>query len=82
MDGDQIAKINKEEGIKYYCLGCDTELKDFEPKFCCSGLQEQCGCMGLPIDPPICDKECWERYMNKKNINKDQKQEPFIPNNE
>ncbi len=30
-----------------------------EPKFCCSG--SDCGCMGLPIDPPYCD-ECLKGF--------------------
>lgn len=41
------------------CIVCGGEL-DFEPQMCCSG--KDCGCMGLPIDPPICSEECWEKF--------------------
>ena len=44
----------------WVCDACGTitEVSDgYEPKFCCSGLREQCGCMGLPINPVFCD-EC------------------------
>jgi len=35
---------------------CDTSVDDdFEYEFCCSGLREQCGCMGMPINPVFCD---------------------------
>lgn len=43
------------------CLRCGKEL-DFEPSYCC--CSPDCGCMGLPIDPPICD-ECWDEEFNK-----------------
>lgn len=36
----------------------DKELikKNLVPRFCCNG--DMCGCMGLPIYPPICSEEC------------------------
>lgn len=36
---------------KHKCLNCEVII-DFEPVYCCSG--RECGCMGLPIDPPLC----------------------------
>jgi len=48
----------------YHCLICGEELKDYEPLMCCSG--RDCGCMGMPIEPPICSKECWDKFNNKK----------------
>ena len=41
---------------------CGSEL-DYEPMMCCSG--KDCGCMGLPIDPPVCTKECYDKIMSK-----------------
>lgn len=41
--------------MKGYCLICQNEI---EVQMCCSG--RDCGCMGLPIDPPICSDECYE----------------------
>ena len=44
------------------CCECGAELtekeiKDFwEGEYCCSGLNNGCGCYGLPIEPPYCDK--------------------------
>ena len=34
---------------------CQTEI---EVQTCCSG--RDCGCMGQPIDPPICSDNCYE----------------------
>ena len=31
-----------------------------EPRYCCSGAD--CGCRGLPIDPPFC-YACWEKIL-------------------
>lgn len=32
------------------CVYCGLEVKDFEPIYCCGG--QDCGCYGLPIEPP------------------------------
>lgn len=50
---------------KGYCKNCGNEI---EVQMCCSG--RGCGCQGLPIDPPICEKkECWDKLMNKTKTN-------------
>lgn len=41
------------------CMICGGEL-GYEPQMCCSG--RDCGCMGMPVDPPICSDECWARF--------------------
>ena len=38
------------------CVVCGKEVKGYEAQFCCSG--RECGCRGLPIEPPLCSKEC------------------------
>lgn len=38
----------------YPCMNCGKDIEGLP--FCCSGTD--CGCKGLPIDPPICSKEC------------------------
>lgn len=43
-----------------YCMICSKEMPDYEPMYCCSG--RECGCMGLPIEPPICSIECWDNF--------------------
>lgn len=40
-----------------YCCGSkmtDEDHKNYKPRTCCNG--NECGCMGLPIDPPLCVK--------------------------
>ena len=31
-------------------------MPDYSPQYCCNG--QDCGCMGQPIDPCTCSKEC------------------------
>jgi len=39
------------------CVVCGKELpEDYEPVYCCDGTE--CGCMGLPVEPPLCSAEC------------------------
>lgn len=45
------------------CIVCGTEI---EVQLCCSG--RECGCMGQPIEPPVCDSPCYDELMN--NIDK------------
>ena len=40
------------------CVICGKEVPDYKPIYCCDG--SQCGCMGLPIEPCLCSKECAE----------------------
>jgi hypothetical protein len=44
--------------MKYFCENCKTEEIP-EPIFCCN--HPTCGCMGRPIDPPLCEK-CYDKY--------------------
>lgn len=52
---------------KFYCWNCG-EVEIPEPIGCCSG--RECGCMGLPIDPPFCCEKCQEEYYSKKSEGK------------
>lgn len=47
---------------KGFCEICGTEI---EVKMCCSG--HECGCMGLPVDPPVCSESCYDQYMKAEN---------------
>ena len=47
------------------CMMCGKDMPDYEPKMCCSG--RECGCMGMPTNPPICSDECWDRLMNRRH---------------
>ena len=31
---------------------------------CCSG--HECGCMGLPTEPPICSEKCYDTFMSQE----------------
>lgn len=42
-----------------FCKVCGIEI---EVKMCCSGYM--CGCMGQPIEPPVCSEECYDELMN------------------
>ena len=46
-----------------YCLICG---KDIEIQVCCNGYM--CGCMGQPVEPPICSGKCHDVYTNKPPI--------------
>ncbi len=42
------------------CIICGINVKDYKPEYCCDG--KECGCQGLPIEPPLCDNEkCQEK---------------------
>jgi hypothetical protein len=57
----------------YKCHYCDNIVDNYVPEGCCSG--RDCGCMGMPIEPPICD-ECsgsdgiWNNIEKKLEENK------------
>lgn len=40
---------------------CAVCGKDCEILMCCNGWE--CGCMGMPVAPPVCSAECEEEYM-------------------
>jgi hypothetical protein len=44
--------------MKSNCAVCETEI---EVQMCCSG--HECCCMGMPIDPPVCSNDCYDKYM-------------------
>ena len=52
---------------EYTCIICGEPL-GYIPRKCCDGVM--CGCMGEPIDPPICSEKCYNimilKYKEKK----------------
>jgi len=42
------------------CEICKKVVDDFVPEYCCDGTD--CGCMGLPIEPCFCSKECEDKF--------------------
>jgi hypothetical protein len=43
------------------CEICGADMPDYEPEYCCDGTM--CGCMGMPISPPVCSNECFYKLM-------------------
>ena len=58
--------------IKGHCEICETEI---EVQVCCSSFD--CGCMGLPVDPPVCSSECYDKLLEKIHGKKDDIKLPF-----
>lgn len=46
--------------MKGYCDICSTEI---EIQICCNSYE--CGCQGLPVNPPVCSNDCYDKYMQK-----------------
>ncbi|WP_432400986.1 hypothetical protein [Wukongibacter sp. M2B1] len=47
------------------CVICGAIVENYEPEYCCNS--RDCGCMGYPIEPCVCDKEeCNEKAFGKK----------------
>jgi hypothetical protein len=47
--------------IRGNCEICGKEIKII---MCCNG--RDCGCMGLPVEPPVCSRDCYDKYMKKR----------------
>lgn len=44
--------------MKGNCIICDAPI---EIHMCCSG--RECGCMGQPVEPPVCSDDCYDILM-------------------
>ncbi|RJE88606.1 hypothetical protein D3P07_11465 [Paenibacillus sp. 1011MAR3C5] len=55
--------INKQHIYNTKCIVCDAQVYDYEPQMCCDG--RECGCMGKPLEPPLCSTECEEKVFGK-----------------
>jgi hypothetical protein len=49
-----------------YCDICGVEI---EIRMCCDG--RGCGCMGWPVEPPVCSEECCDLFMDKMKIERE-----------
>lgn len=62
---EALAKWKGEQPqVELSCIVCGTKFMGPEPQMCCSG--RDCGCMGLPIDPIVCSKECYEKGLPRQ----------------
>ena len=57
--------------MKGSCEICGTEI---DVQMCCSG--KDCGCLGLPIEPPVCSIKCLKEYEIK--LIKERAEQPFV----
>jgi hypothetical protein len=49
---------------EFFCMMCDKSLgPNYKPAMCCSGFD--CGCRGMPTNPPICSDKCWDALMKR-----------------
>jgi len=44
------------------CMSCEEKFFGQDPQYCCNG--SMCGCMGQPIEPVVCSKECYDKLVN------------------
>jgi len=49
------------------CMVCGDEL-DYIVEYCCNAFD--CGCMGMPTEPPVCSRVCYDRLMKDNNNGK------------
>lgn len=50
----------------YKCIVCGEIVSDYKPEYCCDG--RNCGCMGKPLEPPICSKECYDKIFGSEQF--------------
>lgn len=43
-------------------LNCNVEI---EVNICCNAFD--CGCQGLPTEPPFCSEKCFDEWMKNNN---------------
>ncbi len=61
--------------MDWKCLICGGEVP-YEPEMCCDG--RDCGCRGMPIDPPICGDRCWKKWVNANKRGEDKELKPIF----
>lgn len=49
----------KPKEVLLTCIVCGERFMGPEPVMCCNG--RDCGCMGIPTEPIVCSKECYEK---------------------
>ena len=52
--------------IIYKCLICGRPVPDYEPDYCCDGIE--CCCKGMLTEPCCCSKECEDAVFNHIGI--------------
>ena len=57
--------MDEKKEVKLRCEACGEFYMGDEPNRCCSG--HMCGCLGLPIDPILCES-CIEQIIIQKTL--------------
>lgn len=69
------------ENKEWLCHGCSDKMVEvgflYEEQYCCSGLANQCGCMGFPINPVFCES-CESQIFRKEDKTNLQKEETSV----
>lgn len=60
--GKALDAVKEEKGEP--CLICQRPIVGYVPEYCCAGASNECGCMGRPIEPCVCSKECDKALMD------------------
>ena len=59
-----FVKVKEWSLLEYKCIVCGKEMSDYEPQYCCDG--KMCGCLGRPVEPPVCSEKCWNELMGNE----------------
>ena len=59
--------------MKADCAICGEEI---EVTMCCSG--RDCGCMGMPTEPPVCSEKCYNEYMKPIKAKRDETRKSIL----
>lgn len=62
--------------VELNCMYCGESFIGPEPEKCCSG--QECGCMGMPIDPVVCSRGCHDMLMQGKGVIFDNRSAPPV----
>lgn len=57
------ASWKSQHYVEHTCMVCKEKYMGAPLMKCCDG--KDCGCMGYPVDPPICSKECFDNIILK-----------------
>lgn len=65
---DKMADLPKDKQVPEtdICWGPNCEHEIIITR-CCSG--QECGCRGMPGDPPFCSQECWDAWSEEQRKN-------------
>jgi hypothetical protein len=69
--------VQQDNPVDLMCMVCGKNFKGELPKVCCSG--QDCGCMGQPVDPVVCSRECYDNLPHNRCKAESVQQENYKP---